>query len=168
MLREELAAQVLVVGHHGSRTSSRRAFLDAVGASVFVVSSGPKKYRGVVLPDTDVIANSRAEGSCFGPTWTMRRVPRMQPRLVRTQTGSPAAATTSGCSLAVRRLCRCRCSRVLIRRDALCEGGDNVSIPPRRGTTHIVIGELIGPYSFQGQIQTDRLGPLPRFGFVGL
>ena len=41
----ELAAQVLVVGHHGSRTSSRRAFLDAVGVSVFVASSGPKKYR---------------------------------------------------------------------------------------------------------------------------
>jgi beta-lactamase superfamily II metal-dependent hydrolase len=36
----ELAAQVLIVGHHGSRSSSRTALLDAVGASVFVVSSG--------------------------------------------------------------------------------------------------------------------------------
>jgi hypothetical protein len=61
----ELAAQVLVVGHHGSRTTSRRAFLDAVGASVFVVSSGPKKYSGVVLPDADVIAELEARGQVF-------------------------------------------------------------------------------------------------------
>lgn len=28
-------------GHHGSLTSSRTAFLDAVGAKIFVTSSGP-------------------------------------------------------------------------------------------------------------------------------
>jgi competence protein ComEC len=61
----ELAAQVLVVGHHGSRTSSRRAFLLAVGASVFVVSSGPKKYSGVTLPDPDVVAELEARGQVF-------------------------------------------------------------------------------------------------------
>jgi hypothetical protein len=61
----ELAAQVLVVGHHGSRTSSRRAFLDAVGASAFVVSSGPKKYSSVVLSDADVIAELEARGQLF-------------------------------------------------------------------------------------------------------
>jgi beta-lactamase superfamily II metal-dependent hydrolase len=61
----ELAAQVIVVGHHGSRTSSRRAFLDAVGASVFVVSSGPKKYSSVVLADADVIAELEARGQVF-------------------------------------------------------------------------------------------------------
>ena len=61
----ELAAQVLVVGHHGSRTSSRRAFLDAVGASVFVVSSGPKKYGSVVLPDPDIVAELEARGQLF-------------------------------------------------------------------------------------------------------
>jgi hypothetical protein len=32
-------------------TLSRTAFLDAVGASVFVVSSGPTKYGTVTLPD---------------------------------------------------------------------------------------------------------------------
>jgi competence protein ComEC len=58
----DLAAHVLVVGHHGSRTSSRRAFLDAVGASVFVVSSGPVRYGSVVLPDADVIAELDARG----------------------------------------------------------------------------------------------------------
>jgi beta-lactamase superfamily II metal-dependent hydrolase len=47
----ELAAQVMVVGHHGSKTSSRKAFLDAVGACTFIVSSGPKKYGPVTRPD---------------------------------------------------------------------------------------------------------------------
>lgn len=61
----ELAAQVLVVGHHGSRTSSRRAFLDAVGAGVFVVSSGPMKYSGVTLPDPDVVAELTSRGQVF-------------------------------------------------------------------------------------------------------
>jgi beta-lactamase superfamily II metal-dependent hydrolase len=50
----ELRADILVVGHHGSKTSSRIAFLDAIGASQFVISSGPFAYRGVVLPDREV------------------------------------------------------------------------------------------------------------------
>jgi len=59
----DLAAKVLVVGHHGSMTSSRRAFLDAVGASIFIVSAGPKPYgnNNVILPDQEIISelNSR-------------------------------------------------------------------------------------------------------------
>ena len=47
--RAELRANVVVVGHHGSLTSSRRAFLDAVGASIFLVSSGPHPYQSVRL-----------------------------------------------------------------------------------------------------------------------
>jgi len=34
----QLRADVLVAGHHGSRTSSRRTFLDAVQASTFIIS----------------------------------------------------------------------------------------------------------------------------------
>ncbi|MCA3019225.1 MAG: MBL fold metallo-hydrolase [Rhodocyclaceae bacterium] len=49
----DLKADVLVVGHHGSRTSSRRKLLDAVGAKLFVVSAGPTRYASVVLPDAD-------------------------------------------------------------------------------------------------------------------
>ena len=49
----DLAARVMVVGHHGSKTSSRRALLDAVSASYFIVSSGPLKYGSVTLPDVD-------------------------------------------------------------------------------------------------------------------
>jgi competence protein ComEC len=63
--RQALAADVLVVAHHGSRTSSRRDFLDAVMASVYVVSSGPTKYGTVVLPDADVIAELESRGRLF-------------------------------------------------------------------------------------------------------
>jgi hypothetical protein len=53
---------MFIAGHHGSRTSSRRAFLDAVMASVYVVSSGPTRYQTVVLPDADVIAELASGG----------------------------------------------------------------------------------------------------------
>jgi competence protein ComEC len=60
-----IAADVLIVGHHGSRTSLRTAFLDGVMASTFVVSSGPTKYQTVVLPDGDVIAELGLRGQLF-------------------------------------------------------------------------------------------------------
>ena len=58
----ELSADVLVVGHHGSLTSSRRAFLDAVGADIFVISSGPHPYSKKVLPDPEIEAELRSRG----------------------------------------------------------------------------------------------------------
>lgn len=64
----ELKADLLVVGHHGSKTSSRTAFLDAVGAKMFIVSSGPTKYggtNGVVLPDQEVIDELESRGDVF-------------------------------------------------------------------------------------------------------
>ncbi|HEY5922278.1 MAG TPA: MBL fold metallo-hydrolase [Kofleriaceae bacterium] len=48
-------ADILQVGHHGSKTSSRRAFLTAVKPSVALVSSGPKRYGKVTLPDVEVL-----------------------------------------------------------------------------------------------------------------
>ena len=50
-----LRSDILVAGHHGSMTSSRTAFLDAIGATQFVVSAGPTKYSSVTLPDAVVI-----------------------------------------------------------------------------------------------------------------
>ncbi len=58
----ELKADVLVVGHHGSLTSSRAAFLDAVGASIYAISSGPYPYHRVRLPDAEVVAELAARG----------------------------------------------------------------------------------------------------------
>ncbi|MBW8296409.1 MBL fold metallo-hydrolase [Sphingopyxis sp.] len=58
----DLQADVLVVGHHGSLTSSRTAFLDAVGASIYAISSGPYPYHRVRLPDPEIVAELAARG----------------------------------------------------------------------------------------------------------
>jgi beta-lactamase superfamily II metal-dependent hydrolase len=50
----DLRADILIVGHHGSMTSSRASFLDAVGASQFVISSGPFPYQSHILPDPEI------------------------------------------------------------------------------------------------------------------
>jgi len=57
--RAALAADIMIAGHHGSRTSSRTPFLDAVGAHIFIISSGPTVYGSVTLPDK-VIADELA------------------------------------------------------------------------------------------------------------
>lgn len=61
----DLKADVLVVGHHGSKTSSRTKFLDAVGAKTFIVSAGPTKYATVVLPDAEIVAELEKRGLLF-------------------------------------------------------------------------------------------------------
>ena len=56
-------ADILQVGHHGSKTSSRRAFLAAVKPHLALVSSGPKLYGKVVLPDPEVIEALKSLGA---------------------------------------------------------------------------------------------------------
>jgi competence protein ComEC len=58
----ELKADVLVVGHHGSLTSSRAEFLDAVNALIYAISSGPYPYRKVRLPDAEIVAELESRG----------------------------------------------------------------------------------------------------------
>ncbi|OJY95515.1 MAG: hypothetical protein BGP25_06400 [Lysobacterales bacterium 63-13] len=60
--KELMRADVLIVGHHGSMSSSRRALLDAIGASYYLVSAGPTKYSSVVLPDQVVIDELTSRG----------------------------------------------------------------------------------------------------------
>jgi competence protein ComEC len=58
-----LAADVLKVPHHGSRTSSAPGFLDAVGPRVAVISVGAEnRYH---LPAPEVEARYRARGICL-------------------------------------------------------------------------------------------------------
>jgi len=57
-----LRSDILVAGHHGSMTSSRTAFLDAVDARQFIVSAGPTRYGSVTLPDEVVLAEYRRRG----------------------------------------------------------------------------------------------------------
>ena len=51
----EIRADILQVGHHGSKTSSRRAFVEAVHPRLALISSGPKRYGHTVLPDREII-----------------------------------------------------------------------------------------------------------------
>ena len=53
--RAALDADVLVVGHHGSKSSSRKALLDAVTPTISVISSGPTRYATVTLPDAVIV-----------------------------------------------------------------------------------------------------------------
>lgn len=50
-----IRADILQVGHHGSKTSSRRGFLEAVKPKLALVSSGPKQYSRTTLPDREVL-----------------------------------------------------------------------------------------------------------------
>lgn len=61
----ELKADVLVVGHHGSKTSSRTATLDKVQAYIFLVSAGPTRYASVTLPDAEVIDELKTRGTVY-------------------------------------------------------------------------------------------------------
>ena len=62
-----LKADVMVSGHHGSMTSCRRAFLDAVAPSV---SSFPRVRRRtaknkIVLPDAVIVSELQSRGQLF-------------------------------------------------------------------------------------------------------
>jgi len=59
----EIRADILQVGHHGSKTSSRHAFLEAVKPQLALVSSGPKLYGHVRLPDQEVIDELKKIGA---------------------------------------------------------------------------------------------------------
>jgi competence protein ComEC len=60
--RALITADAVVVGHHGSLTSSRSAFIEATGARIFAISSGPHPYSGVRLPDALVVGYLRTRG----------------------------------------------------------------------------------------------------------
>jgi competence protein ComEC len=58
--RALLDVDILQVAHHGSMTSSRSEFIAAVTPSVALVSSGPRAYSGVTLPDPEVMTELRS------------------------------------------------------------------------------------------------------------
>jgi competence protein ComEC len=92
--RARLAADVLIVGHHGSRTSSRDAFLDAVRPRFAVLSSGPKPYGRVVLPDPEVVSALEAHGARVLRTDTDDEACRRAPEKI----GKDADGAPGGCS----------------------------------------------------------------------
>jgi competence protein ComEC len=50
-----IRSDILQVGHHGSKTSSRRGFLEVVQPRLALISSGPKQYARTTLPDREVL-----------------------------------------------------------------------------------------------------------------
>lgn len=60
-----LRSDILVAGHHGSMTSSRTAFLDAIQATQYVVSAGPTRYASVTLPDAVVVVELERRGTVW-------------------------------------------------------------------------------------------------------
>ncbi len=90
-----LRSDILIVGHHGSKTSSRAAFIGAVGASQFVISSGPFPYSGHVLPDPEVLAELNALGAVWRTDANDPHVGQIEPRSGSMHT-APEVATTSG------------------------------------------------------------------------
>lgn len=61
----QIRADLMVAGHHGSMSSSREAFVDAVGAKIFIISSGPKRYGSVTLPDASVVQELQSRGTLW-------------------------------------------------------------------------------------------------------
>jgi competence protein ComEC len=80
-----LRADVLKVGHHGSRTSSSRPFIEAVAPAIAVVSSGSRNRFGHPHPRT------------------LETLARAGARVLRTDRGGAVIATTDGDSIAVER-----------------------------------------------------------------
>jgi competence protein ComEC len=62
---DALKADILFAGHHGSRTSSRRTFLDSVDADHYVISSGPVRYGSVTLPDAVIVEELDRRGTVW-------------------------------------------------------------------------------------------------------
>ena len=91
----DLRAEVLKLPHHGSRTSSTRAFLAAVGASV-AISSAPCEGR-FGMPHPEVVRRARENGASLW--WTGRdgavRI-GLGPRLHALGTGMPRSCAPSG------------------------------------------------------------------------
>jgi competence protein ComEC len=92
--RAALDADVLVVGHHGSMTSSRAALLDAVRPRVALLSSGPFKYGGVELPDPEVVGELLRRGIAVHSTKVDEDACREAPEKV----GADADGAPGGCS----------------------------------------------------------------------
>ena len=89
----DLRVDVLVVGHHGGETSSRRAFLDEVRASTFIISSGPHKYSGVALPDQTIWNELKLRGRVMSTTEGDTECPTAASKIGKDRDNRPGGCT---------------------------------------------------------------------------
>lgn len=61
--RDQIRSDILQVGHHGSMTSSRHDFIEAVKPAYALVSTGPKTYSKTKLPDQVVLDELARSGA---------------------------------------------------------------------------------------------------------
>lgn len=83
---QQLTAQVLKVGHHGSKSATTPAFIAAVDPSLAVISVGPNSYGH---PDPAVIARLEASGATVYRTDTSGTI-----RIMAARTGYGVDAAT--------------------------------------------------------------------------
>src|SRR6058998_3320651 len=100
--RSLLAATVLKVAHHGSRTSSTPAFLGAVGPAIAVISVGPRNPYG--HPDPGVLERLATAGA----------------RVYRTDRDGAVIFETDGRTLTVTRWAARRTERFCLDPEAIC------------------------------------------------
>lgn len=100
--RRSLGVDILQVGHHGSETSSRSAFLDAVSPRFALVSAGPTPYGRVVLPDAEVTSALAAHGARVLRTDENDEGCRTEPAKM----GPDADGSPGGCSAVTLRIDR--------------------------------------------------------------
>jgi competence protein ComEC len=96
MHRTAIDVDVLQVAHHGSKTSSRASFLDAVSPAWALLSSGPAQYGGVTLPDAAVVDALLQRGVRLLRTDVADRECALRPQKV----GKDADGKPGGCSAA--------------------------------------------------------------------
>ncbi len=77
------------MGKHGSSTSSRREFLDAVGARMFVVSAGPAPYDDETVPDQAVIDELQKRGTVLRTDFNDATCGRDPSKIGRDADGKP-------------------------------------------------------------------------------
>jgi competence protein ComEC len=97
-----LAATVLKVGHHGSRSSSTPEFLDAVRPAFAIISVGGRNAYGHPAPDA------------------LARLAAVRARVLRTDRDGAVIAETDGRALTVTRWASRRVERVCLDPEAIC------------------------------------------------
>jgi beta-lactamase superfamily II metal-dependent hydrolase len=103
LVREHAAdidVDILQVAHHGSMTSTRHAFLEAVSPRYALLSAGPRPYGDVILPDSEVLAALRdSQCEVLRTDWNDARCGDSESKVGPDQDGRPGGCTAYSLSI---------------------------------------------------------------------